>query len=105
MMSSEARYASTRLAKFPADGLVAVAQALLEETNDFGLREATHRIAERETPPVSDLTRRRLLGVLVVLRADLATAVDEASQVIIDDCPCCAIERQRQGSTSANRLE
>ncbi len=62
-MSSKARYASTRLAKLPADRLVAVARNLLEETNDFGLREAADRIAERDTPPISDLTRRRLLGV------------------------------------------
>lgn len=62
-MSSKARYASTRLAKLPADRLLSVARALLEETNDFRLREAADRIAERDTPPVSDLTRRRLLGV------------------------------------------
>lgn len=62
-MSSKARYASTRLAKLPADRLVAVARALLEETNDFGLREAVDRIAERDTQPISDLTRRRLLRV------------------------------------------
>jgi hypothetical protein len=40
-----------------------VARVLLEETDDFGLREAADRTAERETPPISDLTRRRLLGV------------------------------------------
>jgi hypothetical protein len=62
-MSSKARYASARLAKLPTDKLVAVARTLVEETNDFGLREAVDLIAERGTPPVSDLTRRRLLGV------------------------------------------
>lgn len=62
-MSSKARYASTRLAKLPADRLVAVAQALLEERDNFGLREASNRVAERDTPPVSDLTRRRLIAV------------------------------------------
>ncbi|HEX8127079.1 MAG TPA: abortive infection family protein [Allosphingosinicella sp.] len=62
-MSSKARYASTRLAKLPADRLIAVARALLEEGDDFGLREAADRIAERATSPISDLTRRRLLSV------------------------------------------
>lgn len=62
-MSSKARYASTRLAKLPTDRLVAVARVLLDETNDFALREAIDVIAERNTPPVSDLTRRRLLRV------------------------------------------
>ena len=62
-MSSKARYASTRLAKLPADRLVAVAQALLEESDDFTLREAVNRVAERDTPPISDLTRRRLVAV------------------------------------------
>lgn len=62
-MSSKARYASTRLAKLPADRLVGVAHVLLEETDDFGLREAADRITERETPPISDLTRRRLFSV------------------------------------------
>ena len=62
-MSSKARYASSRLAKLPADRLVAVARALLEEANDFGLREAVDLIAERGTQPISDLTRRRLLTV------------------------------------------
>ena len=62
-MSSKARYASARLAKLPIDRLIAVARALLEETDDFALREVTDRIAERDTPPISDLTRRRLLSV------------------------------------------
>jgi hypothetical protein len=62
-MSSKARYASARLAKLPVDRLIAFARALLEETDDFALREVTDRIAERDTPPISDLTRRRLLSV------------------------------------------
>jgi hypothetical protein len=62
-MSSKAHYASTRLAKLSTDSLVSVARALLEETDDFALREAVDLIAERNTPPVSDLTRRRLLRV------------------------------------------
>jgi hypothetical protein len=62
-MSSKARYASARLAKLTADRLVGVARALLEETDDFGLREAADRSAERDTPQISDLTRRRILGV------------------------------------------
>jgi hypothetical protein len=62
-MSSKARYASARLAKLPVDRLIAVARALLEESDDFALREVTDRIAERDTPPISDLTRRRLLSV------------------------------------------
>ena len=62
-MSSKARYASTRLAKLPAERLIGVAKALLEETNNFGLSEAVAIIAERDTPPISDLTRRRLLSV------------------------------------------
>jgi hypothetical protein len=62
-MSSKARYASTRLAKLPAERLIGVAKALLEETNNFGLSEALAMITERDTPPISDLTRRRLLSV------------------------------------------
>jgi hypothetical protein len=62
-MSSKARYASTRLAKLPAERLIGVAKALLEETNDFNLSEAVAIITERDTPPISDLTRRRLLSV------------------------------------------
>lgn len=62
-MSSKARYASARLAKLPVDGLISVARALLEETDDFALREITNLIAERDTPQISDLTRRRLLSV------------------------------------------
>jgi hypothetical protein len=58
-MSSKARYASARLAKLPIDRLIAVARALLEETDDFALREVTDRIAERDTPPISDLTAPR----------------------------------------------
>ena len=74
-MSSKARYAGTRLAKLPADRLVGVARALLEETDDFRLREAANRIAERETPPISDLTRRRLLGVYDA--SEICTEYDE----------------------------
>lgn len=62
-MSSKARYASARLAKLPTDRLIVVARALLEETDDFALREVTDRVAERGTPLISDLTRRRLLAV------------------------------------------
>lgn len=62
-MRSKARYASTRLAKLPAHRLIEVARLLLNEADDFGLREATNRVAERETPPISDLTRRRLISV------------------------------------------
>lgn len=62
-MSSKARYVIARLAKLPVDRLIAVARALLKETDDFALREVTDRIAERDTPPISDLTRRRLLSV------------------------------------------
>lgn len=62
-MSSKARYASARLAKLTADRLLGVARALLEESDDFGLREAADRVAERDTPQISDLTRRRILGV------------------------------------------
>lgn len=62
-MSSKARYASTRLAKLPAQDLLQVARTLLDEDEDFELREAADRMAERGTPPVSDLTRRKLLTV------------------------------------------
>lgn len=62
-MSSKARYASARLAKLTADKLLGVARALLEESDDFGLREAAERVAERDSPQISDLTRRRILGV------------------------------------------
>jgi hypothetical protein len=62
-MSSKARYASARLSKLTGERLLSVAQALLEESDDFGLREAADRVAERDTPQISDLTRRRVLGV------------------------------------------
>lgn len=74
-MISKARYASSRLAKLPADRLVSVARALLEETDDFGLRKAADRLAERDMPPVSDLTRRRLLGVFD--DSEISTEYDE----------------------------
>jgi hypothetical protein len=62
-MSSKARYASARLAKLTADKLLGVAWALLEEREDFGMREAANLVAERGTPQISDLTRRRILSV------------------------------------------
>lgn len=74
-MGSKARYATSRLAKLSADRLVGVARALLEERDDFGLREAADRFAERDTPPVSDLTRRRLLGVFDDI--EICTEYDE----------------------------
>jgi hypothetical protein len=74
-MSSKARYASTRLAKLPANRLVVVARTLLEETDDFGLRELMERIAERDTPPVSELTRRRILRVYDA--GEICTEYDE----------------------------
>ena len=74
-MSSKARYASTRLAKLPAESLVGVARVLVEETGDLALREAADRVAERETPPISDLTRRRLLSVFD--GSEICTEYDE----------------------------
>jgi len=74
-MSSKARYASARLAKLPVDGLIAVARALLEETDEFALREITNLIAERDTPPIFDLTRRRLLSVFE--GGEICTEYDE----------------------------
>lgn len=74
-MSSKARYASARLAKLPVDGLISVARALLEETDDFALREITNLIAERDTPQISDLTRRRLLSVFE--GGEICTEYDE----------------------------
>lgn len=62
-MSSKARYANARLSKLTGDRLLGVARALLEENDDFGLREAADRVAERDSPPISDLTRRRISGV------------------------------------------
>jgi hypothetical protein len=62
-MSSKARYASSRLARLSADKLVKVANDLLMEGYDFNLREAVDRVAELGTAPISELTRRRLMGV------------------------------------------
>lgn len=62
-MRSKVRYASARLAALAGDRLVKVAHTLLAESEDFGLREIVNKISERGTPPVSELTRRRLLGV------------------------------------------
>ncbi len=62
-MGSKARYASARLAKLSVERLVAVADALLSESDDFVLREARNHVIEGEFPVVSDLTRRRLLSV------------------------------------------
>ncbi len=62
-MRSKFRYASARLAAEPADRLVAVARILLDEEHDFGLAELLAKATEAGTPKVSDLTRRRLLGL------------------------------------------
>lgn len=62
-MQSKARYANMRLASLPSDALVEVAEKLLKDSEDFYLREMLNRISERGTPPISELTRRRLLGV------------------------------------------
>lgn len=61
-MNSKARYASSRLAKLSVDRLIEVANTFLAECEDFTLRELTNRVSERDTPPISDLTRRRLIS-------------------------------------------
>ncbi|MFV1919591.1 abortive infection family protein [Sphingomonas sp. MJ1 (PH-R8)] len=62
-MSSKARYVSSRLASLPADRLLGVARSLLDENEEFALREVVDTFSERGTPPISELTRRRLFGV------------------------------------------
>lgn len=61
-MRSKFRYASARLAAVPANRLVAIARTLLEEEDDFGLAELLAKVTEEGTPPVSELTRRRILA-------------------------------------------
>lgn len=61
-MGSKARYASARLASVTEARLKEIANTLLEENEDFALREILNKVSERNTPPVSELTRRRLLG-------------------------------------------
>jgi hypothetical protein len=62
-MRSKARYASARLMSLPEDRLLQIARTLLEDREDFGLREVVDKFSERGTPAVSELTRRRLFGV------------------------------------------
>jgi len=61
-MRSKFRYASARLASVPGDGLIAIARLLLEEEHDFGLAELLAKVSEAGTPPVTELTRRRLIA-------------------------------------------
>lgn len=49
-MGSKARYASARLAKLSVDRLVAFAEELLSEADDFVLREARNHVIEAEFP-------------------------------------------------------
>lgn len=74
-MSSKTRYASSRLAKLSADQLVKVANDLLTEGYDFNLREAVDRVTGLGTASISELTRRRLIGVYN--SSDICTEYDE----------------------------
>lgn len=61
-MASKFRYASARLALVPGDRLVAIARVLLVDEHDFGLAELVAKVTEAGDPPISELTRRRLLA-------------------------------------------
>lgn len=60
---SKAKYASRRLAGVTATEVVAIARALLEEGDNFGLSEQVAKIDDLASPEVTDITRRRLTNL------------------------------------------
>ncbi|TIR50592.1 MAG: hypothetical protein E5X53_18835 [Mesorhizobium sp.] len=61
--NSKFKYASRRLAEIPAKRLTEIGRELLEETRDYGLSEAIAAIEELGSPPITELTRKRLVAV------------------------------------------
>lgn len=72
--SSKFRYASARLKELRADRVVDAARLLLHETDSFEIAELLARLDEYDRTHVSELTRRRILGLFQ--GHPLATEVD-----------------------------
>jgi len=72
---SKYKYASSRLAAIGVEQLIEKARLILEEFEDFRLRETIEKIMDLERPEVTRLTRRRLVKLLSV--GTLVSEVDE----------------------------
>jgi hypothetical protein len=62
-MRSKFKYAHSRLMKVPTAELLIIARSILDEESDFVLAELVAKAEEYGTPPVSTVTRRRILKV------------------------------------------
>ncbi|CAH2407301.1 abortive infection family protein [Mesorhizobium ventifaucium] len=72
---SKFTYASKRLAGVSAEQVIEVAKLILAEVEDFDLQEFVALITERGSPPVTELTRRRIASGLE--GHPLCTEIDE----------------------------
>lgn len=77
--NSKFKYASRRLAEVPANDLVSVGRELLEEINSYELSEAIAVIDELGSPPITELTRKRIAYVFG--SGSLATEMDDLAVV------------------------
>lgn len=77
--NSKFKYASKRLSQVPAKRLTEIGRDLLQETSDYELSEAISAIEEIGSPPITELTRRRLAYVFG--SDSLATEMDDLSLV------------------------
>lgn len=70
---SKYKYAHRRLLEVPAADLVPLADKLLEEVDSFSLSEAAGRLRDSAAAAITELTRRRILGLFdnEVLSAEL----------------------------------
>ncbi|MDW9620207.1 hypothetical protein GOB49_23645 [Sinorhizobium meliloti] len=68
-------YASKRLRGVGWPRLVATAKRLLQEVDDYALSEAVEHVEEVGTPPITELTRKRIASV--VSGVPLVNAMDE----------------------------
>lgn len=73
--NSKFRYASTRLKELRPDRVVDAARLLLEEADNFEIGELLAKLDEYDRTHVSELTRRRILGLFE--GSPLATEVEE----------------------------
>lgn len=62
--SSKYRYASKRLAALPGTRIVEITRQFLAEEDDFALSEALQLYDENQEPPITELTRKRLIPLL-----------------------------------------
>lgn len=72
---SKYKYAQARLSQAGVPDLLRMGRELLEETESYALTEVVAKIDELGTPPVTELTRRRLMAEFD--NAPLATQMDD----------------------------